>query len=201
MKIRRIVLFAAVSLLVVVAGVTARLATQNLGYSHPSFTLQSQLYRHGQLTGKETLSFFPNGDFREQKRDGDHVYGTARIRGVGFFVIDDSQQWIRKDARVNFQEVLRVPSLEQLRQSPNYVKDDTVLGFPAVMLRQVNAETGKPVAEWWFAPAVTGSAMIKRISYDLETGEELTRTEPVSIDYGQPDQSLLKLPNYRVIEK
>jgi hypothetical protein len=200
MKIRRIVLFTAVILLVAVAGVTARLATQNLGYSHPSFTLHSQIYHHGQLTGEETLSFFRSGDFREQKRDGDHVYGTARIRGVGFFVIDDSRQWIRKDARVNFEKVLTVPSLEQLRQSPNYVKDDTVLGIPAVMLRQGDANTGRPVAEWWFAPTVTGSAMIKRISYEIDTGEELTRHEPVSIDHTEPDPSLLKLPNYRVIE-
>ena len=175
---------------------TPRSKGQGMGYQHPAFTLRSQIHKSGELAGEQTLYFFSNGDFREVKRDGDHLYGTMRIRGKGFYVIDDSRQSIREEKRVNIAAYMPIQSEQELRGSPGYINNDTLLGIDCMVVRETDPQTNKPLSEIWYAPRAVGFAALKEILYDRETGEELLRLEPVSLQFGEPDRSLLNLPNY-----
>ena len=198
MKLKGTLVFIALVLLVAVAGVMARRVERRSGYEGSGYTLRSQIYHHGRPTGECIVYMFSNGDYRERKHDGDHIYGSMRVKGMGFFIIDESGQWIRKDDRVRSDLSVTVPTLKELRSRPDYVKDDTLLGATAVMSRDVNPGSGKPIIELWRAPDTIGFWTLKMISYDENTGEEDLRIEPISIDFAEPDRALLTLPNYRV---
>lgn len=198
MKLKRTFVFIALVVLFAVAGVVARRVELSPGYEGRAYTLRSQIYHHGRATGECIVYMFSNGDYRERKHDGDHIYGSMRVKGTGFFIIDESGQWMRKDDRVRSDLSVTVPTLQDLRNRPDYVKDDTLLGATAVVNREVSPSTGKPIVEVWRAPDATGFWTLKMISYDENTGEEELRVEPVSLDFAEPDRALLTLPNYRV---
>jgi hypothetical protein len=91
-------------------------------------------------------------------------------------------------------------SAEELRRSPRYVKDEMVLGIPAIMQRQLN-ENGRVAVEAWYAPDVAGFIPLVEVIYDQETGEIASRTEMISLDHNEPSADLLKIPNYRWVQE
>jgi hypothetical protein len=83
-------------------------------------------------------------------------------------------------------------SLEKLQKSPNYVRTETVLGQEAAVLK-----TGDPnnVIELYRAPSLGGD-IIKMVRH--AGSETVTVLEPLSLTFGEPDASLLKMPNLPV---
>ena len=113
------------------------------------------------------------------------------LTGQGRFVVDRSSNRLVKEAPDGPR--CRIPTAQDLKSSPNFLRQEEVLGITAYVHRFVDPQDGLPMRDVYYAPEV-GCQALKMIHYKEGVMERVT--EAVSIDFGEPDASRFVLPNY-----
>lgn len=124
-----------------------------------------------------------NGDWLQitDKLNPDGTVSTAKVAGTAAFGatgIDDADRKL-----VSMGHALRVQAVTQdLRAAPAFLRDDTVLGMPAVVQGSCTPEG--QCTEFWVAPQLSND-IIKVVRYNNKTGDRFVR-EPISLTFGEP---------------
>lgn len=120
-------------------------------------------------------------------------------RGLGFFEVDLKQKRLVRNSKMSPDAGgRRPPTAEELRSDPQFLRTEELLGLTAYVMRLADEQTGKPVADLFFA-VETGRTPLKTIDYD-GSGNPVTADEPIRITFGEPPGSLLKVPDYPIVE-
>ena len=187
MKRRTIFLLACSVIVAAAAGIAARTLMQMRENRHPAYTIvwQSTAYdATGQATPMytETRYVSSNGNWHSvrQYADGRTEESFAEV-GRGVFV--------KQGDKLHFLSNHMLPPkrvLEGYLKSPDYLRTETVMGQVAAVIKTNNDPDGR--FEIFMAPSLNGE--IKHIDH----GDITIVKEPVSLIFGEPDASLLKMP-------
>ncbi|MGI9106731.1 MAG: hypothetical protein ACR2G4_10840 [Pyrinomonadaceae bacterium] len=196
MKPKFISLMVLLVLLASVAGVATSLHVRRSSY--PTFTLHSQLSEfdaNGNKFTSEMIRYVSsNGNFRfVHIRDGKKRENFFE-RGRGSFSVNFKDKKLTRDSRSTTSD--RMPPVftkEELLNSPNYNRTETLLGLTVYVDRVVDASSGQ-VFEYYHAPEL-GMHSLKTVNYDAH-GKTIFIKEPISLRFGEPDPSLVKAPDY-----
>jgi len=181
-------LLAGLLVVLFIAGIVARSAF--LRTSRPAYTLTSQATQYdpdgtARPLFVETMFVSSSGNWHSVKQ-----YATgARLETfatVGQGVVNRRND----EARLNFLSSYDSPkpllNEEGFRKSANFLRVDTVLGYPAFIMKAENS----PEVEFYCSPVI-GGENIKIVHRDA------TKTvviEPVSLVFGNPDPSSVTVP-------
>lgn len=159
-----------------------------------------------------TQTFTPRGDessvekatiIKYQRADGSYASVTTRldakdtgegsaqesandpvirlgVPGQGVFVVDDKGKRLQLVSPLVDEKIEDVEKL--LRNDPNFMKEDMVLGYRTLVLRQPNNSSVK-YTEWHYAPQLRG-AILKTV---VVTPVGMQTTEATEIKTGEPD--------------
>lgn len=104
------------------------------------------------------------------------------VPGQGVFVVDEKGKRLQLVSPLVDEKIDDVEKL--LRDDPNFAKEDTVLGYRTLVLRQPNNSSVK-YTEWHYAPQLRG-AILKTV---VVTPIGMQTTEATEIKTGEPDQT------------
>jgi hypothetical protein len=183
--------YAVILVMLFLAGIIARTTYNRVSQpNRPAYTLSTQATQYNS-DGKvlplfvETLYMSETGNWHsiQQYARGRKVE-TFGIVGQGVFSVRDG------DEKINFLSNLDSPlpilSAEGFQKSSDFLRTETVLGYPTLVTKAYN----DPQMEFYHAPII-GGADIKTV---LRSETETVVTEPTSLVFGEPDSSLLKMP-------
>jgi hypothetical protein len=192
MRKRRLLLLVSLITIAGVAGAVTHTAYNRTAQKKQlPYTVVWEETAHDTETGKATLRHTEtryvasNGNWRSIKRyaDGKTEDMFAEV-GRGVYVQ-------RKDKMIflsNHSLPGMVVTAEGFRNSPDYLRTETILGLEAMVMKPMNEPPGRNEA--YRVPALGGD-FIKTISY----GKITLVKEPVSITFGEPDAALVKMPD------
>jgi len=188
---KRKALVAAFLVMLFLAGIIAKTTYNRVSQpNRPAYTLSTQATQYNS-DGKvlplfvETLYMSETGNWHriQQYARGKKVE-TFGIVGQGVFSVRDG------DEKVSFLSNLDSPrpilTAEGFQKSSDFLRTETVLGYPTLVTKAYN----DPQMEFYNAPII-GGANIKTV---LKTETLTVVTEPTSLVFGEPDSSLLKMP-------
>ena len=94
--------------------------------------------------------------------------------------------------------VMTRQTAQRLLANPQFVRTEQVLGLTAYVLRVQDELTGETLSDIYMAVEL-GSFPLKVIHY--EEGRVNLVDEPLSLEFGEIDPSLVRGPNYPVINR
>ena len=163
---------------------------------HPAFTMRLRTTSRnpdGSASLADEVRYFSaSGHIHMMRRSGNgKVDEWFHLTGQGRFVVNRDDRTLVKEAPDGPRCV--VTTAQSLRSSPNFLRQETVLGIEAYVHRFVDPEGRLPLRDVYYAPEV-GCVALKMVHYKDGIMERVT--EAVSIDFGEPDAALFTLPNY-----
>jgi hypothetical protein len=191
------------SLVVTVLAVAALAYAGVLRTAHPhvgAFTLKKSVVTYGrdgtQEVRREIYRRASDGSFRIVLTDGNRIFmDRGFMQGRGFFHVDYESKTLWRDTT---QKPDRGPepidSADAYTKYEGYAGTDTILGRTAYHLRVSGRQEGSVDSEDWYFPE-TGGVPVKSISYREDGSIERT-VEPYSLEFGEPDPTLVHLPNF-----
>lgn len=183
----------------------AKLAGKRQAISQKPFTLHSRVIHINPIDGsqfveQQTRYVSSNGSWKvvRQKETGGPEKEFFFERGRGVFIVNKKENALIPVQ--NSASDIPVPmTAEQLRSHSQFVGTETILGLTAYILRVKNQSTGSPGTDIYRAIEL-GNIPLKIVEYD-DNGNPSVINEPVSLTWGQPDISLVKGPNYPVVNQ
>lgn len=204
MKIKNILLVISAMALAGGAGVLAKRSIATGSAGRPAFTLHSRVIHTNPFNGnqdieEQTTYASSDGSYRVIQVSAEGRKEYLFKRGLGYFRIDHKdKKLVRNNKMSPDARSGSLPTADQLRSSPQFLRTETVLGLTAYVHRIVNSATRQPLSDVYYVVEL-GTTPIKMVDYD--DGKVSLIVEPVSITLGEPDTSLFKVPNYPVAEQ
>ena len=171
---------------------------------HPAFTLRSRVTTRapdGTPVVLDRVRYVASdGSYHvvETKQDGSVSNEFFYERGRGLLRANHSLRMLVRLKKMPPEDSDTKPrTADELRASPDFLRTEEVLGRTAYVIRYKNGETGLPLADYYYAPEL-GGIPLKSVRYNSRTGEVLAVTEPVSVEFGEPEAALLKAPDYEM---
>ncbi len=205
MKTRIILIAAAVMMAAAAAGVATKLKVdaRHSRKAHPAYTLHSRVTLYH--TDGSPLHIFEQVRY-VSRRGGYRVVrtGTDKLRefffapGRGHFTVDDRNQKLLRDKRANTSAAPAALTAEELRSHPQFHRAEKILGFTAYVHRVMSQQTEQPAADHYYTEEL-GWIPLKTVTY--HDGKLESTTEPVSVAFGEPDHSLLRGPDFPVVDR
>lgn len=204
MKLKKILLITLAMVLAGGAGVVAKMSLATRRIKQPAFTLHSQVTHINPFDGsrdveEQTTYAFSDGSYRIVQVSAQGMKEFFFKRGLGYFRADHKNKKLIKNNKISPDaRNSPPPTAEQLRSSSQFLRTETVLGLTAYVHRIVNNATELPLSDVYTVVEL-GTMPIKVVDYD--DGKASLIEEPLSVTLGEPDPSLLKLPNYITVEQ
>lgn len=111
---------------------------------------------------------------------------TYSVPGRGVYAVRGGKLVYVSEASTNWRRL----SVEEMRQHANYVREEKVLGFDAVVMN-TNSPPGMVIQEFIF-PQLQGLPLK---SVDITPSGEGTTVEPVRIELTEPSADIFRLPD------
>jgi len=189
---KRVQLIALLVIVAAIAGVATRAIlsrtakNKRIGYTIVWQTTHYDADGRANTYETETYYMSSTGTWRsvKQRPDGKRkeIFGEP---GRGVF----AKRGQKLDFLSGYEVQRPIVSEEELRNSPNYLRMETVLGYTAIVTKAANAIDDS--TEYFCAP-ILGGDIIKIVSKEVGGGK--TVMEPVALTLGEPDAALLKTP-------
>ena len=175
-------------------------------HSHPAFTLVLNITTNrpdgGQQVSEETRYVSSNGSVRNIRKKGDGTVTSDYLyeSGKGGFYVQHEEKKLVKSYGMPPEASGKLPTAEQLKSNPNFVRTEKLLGYTAYVLKEggngVSSEGKKMpksgiVTEYYYAPEL-GRTPLKVVRYREETAFSIS--EPVSVTFGEPESTLMRAP-------
>lgn len=193
---RKIVLVVTAATCAALAGLITARAIRRQPPSFPPYTITSRVEDHTadgvKLVGTETRWMSHTGEMHLTKEfaDGerDEVYGNP-ARGVYILKRGTLFEFGPPYARNG-------KSMADWRKSPSYIRDDTLLGVPVVVLQTQKAATpdGLPWSEIWLAPSL-GDIYLRQ---EIHEPGLVRVVEATNIERGEPTHAIPPIPEMPV---
>ena len=178
----------------------SKLAPKHVG----AFTLKKNIVIYNgdgtTETRREIYRRSSDGSFRIIETDGKVIFRDRGFwQGRGFLHVDYGTKTLLRDTT---QSPDRGPDLvigpEVYTKDPFYAGTDTVLGRTAYMVKVPNNAGGVDVEDW-FLPEL-GRVPVMAHYYKGDGSLERT-AEPDSLEFGEPDPMLVRLPDFPVADR
>jgi hypothetical protein len=193
---KRLILCATLAVACVCAGLAARTVRRQVGVAVPlTIHWQATEYDdHGNAiqTFTEQRDISADGRWLDRKtfNDGTHQAQYAEPSSGVFALARNAR------VRVGDAEPAQVMTEARLRDSPQFNRDDVVLGIPCIVLRfEKHLPEGTMTDDTWYAPTL-GGAFVKKVI--TEPGMVFV-LEPVSITLGEPNPRVFDVPETPVV--
>lgn len=140
-----------------------------------------------------------DGSFRIIETDGKVIFRDRGFwQGRGFLHVDYGKKTLwRNTTQTPDRGPDPVVGPEVYTKDMFYVGTDTLMGRTAYILRVSNDAGGVDVEDW-FLPEL-GHVPVRPLHYKGDGSLERT-TEPYSLEFGEPDPTLMRLPDFPVVD-
>jgi hypothetical protein len=192
-----------IALLALGAGVNAKLVMKSKTQKHQAFTLYSRVIYDDASThyeGNQTRFVWSDGSYRVVYNDdkGGHKEYFFK-QGLGFFNVSHAKKELIQDSRISPNAFNSPPeTAEDLQKRPQFIRKETVIGLTAYVQRVMDEKTKRPLTDLYFAVEL-GKMPLKEVIYT--NGQAVLTIEPVKIAWGEPDTTMLVVPNYPIVQK
>lgn len=137
-----------------------------------------------------------DGSFRIIDTDGNVIFmDRGFMQGRGFYHVDYKTKTLWRDTTQTPNRVLMPADPAPLMKSEFYVGTDILLGRTAYHHRVPGNREGTIDRDVWFF-AETGGVPVKEIYYRAD-GRIERSSEPYSLEFEEPDPTLIRLPDFK----
>lgn len=166
---------------------------------HPAFTMRLRTTSRNPdgsaALADEVRYFSAYGHMHLMRKSGNgKIDEWFHLTGQGRFVVNRKDRTLVHEAPEGRR--CEVPTAQSLRTSPQFLRQETMLGMTVYVHRFVDPQDGLPLRDVYHAPEV-GCVALKMVHYKDGIMERVT--EAVSVDFGEPDAGLFALPNYALV--